>query len=132
MKKICSLLFLVSILFFSGCSDNDDEKIYEFYGTWVMTEYSRDGSNYTPWSFGETYIGFGADGSYRADGIFGDTRGRWSLAGNNSLDCYDGGEMVMKYRILDRQGDAITMKAISVQGTLFVKGQKLSDVSNLK
>ena len=108
MKKLIIMLAAMLPLFaFVGCSDDEDngvmipEEMQYIIGTWVLTDVDTGNTGgYVEWPMEDTKATFNEDGSYSAEGYFGDGSGTYTLEGN-TITCFVGGEEYMKYKIIE-------------------------------
>ena len=133
MKKIIVLLLLATL--FAACEKEGGEEsdfdyeLKELYGTWDVTHIKGEDGDYasitTPLVrdfYGETYIVFNSNNTYRLRGWFGDIDGEYKTDGKNVL-LYDGDELVaMCYFSYIMDGNAEVR--ITIMETMYISDIK--------
>lgn len=110
MKKILSILILISSFLFSGCSDDDNKFDYDInllIGKWRVTHVEQKNGSYLDVTttiaesvFDATYATFYSDGTYSGTGEFGDGFGTYEAEGKTIIT-YVQNEEYLRYDILN-------------------------------
>ena len=106
MKQTISILILVSMIMFAGCSKEDDKfDINLVYGKWRITHLEQNGKYVdvtTPEgqaNFSPTYAIFHTDGTYEGYGELGNGSGTFTFDGKTLITYVDNAEYI-RYQIL--------------------------------
>ncbi|MDR2009949.1 MAG: lipocalin family protein [Bacteroidales bacterium] len=120
MKKMFSMLMLVSVILFSGCSDDDDNgfdyDVNLLIGKWRVTHVEqKDGSYFDVTSsiaesvFEPTYATFNSNGTYSGSGEFGNGSGTYTAVGKTIITKV-GGDEYLRYDVLALSGNECELK----------------------
>lgn len=119
------LILMTLFVGMSSCSKDDDEpNPYKdaIIGTWKITEFSTNNSNYVNWMKERTTATFKSDGTYYGSGYFGNGSGTYTLKGSH-ITTYVEGEEYLSYDILSLVGGNATLKMSMTGSTeiLYIK-----------